>query len=107
MKIRLLCVRDFTIRENEWNNEATITFLEGNEYNAEIDDIECGIRLELPTKKNCYSLSYYISDIEKHFISASDKERYDEIYVAAKNCKMYVDSTCVELGNVTIKRENI
>lgn len=55
-------------------------FVKGREYGALIDFVSGGIKFELPTLKNRYTQTYNINDIEEYFISALDKDKYNEIY---------------------------
>lgn len=105
--MRLLCVKDFiAVTDMHGDNDPKeICYSEGTEYNAIIDMPYNGIRLEVPGRKNSYTVPYYIDDIKKYFISAFDKERHDEIYTKVKNCKIYIDSKCFDVGEAIIKEE--
>ena len=107
MKIRLLCIKGIAVDTNMHGDDdpKEIYYSEGTEYNAIIDMPYNGIRLEVPGKKNHYTFPYHIDDIKKYFISAFDKERYDEIYTKVKNCKIYIDSKCLDVGEAIIKQE--
>lgn len=106
MKIRLLCVKNMKAATCVLEHEDLpryINFTEGEEYNAEIDNE--GIRFEYPNRPNHYTLPYDTNEMEEFFISAFDEERYNEIYMKGTNCKMYVGSEFVDLGDVTVKKE--
>ena len=89
--MRLLCIKGITVDTNMHGDDdpKEICYSEGTEYNAIIDMPYNGIRLEVPGKKNHYTFPYHIDDIKKCFISAFDKERYDEIYMDILRSEFY------------------
>ena len=108
MKIRLLYVKNMKAGTcvSEWEDlPRYINFIEGEEYNAIIDIVDKGIRFEYPNNHNHYTLPYNLDEMEEFFISAFDKETYDKIYTKGANCKMFIGSECINLGEVMIKKE--
>lgn len=95
MFIKLLCIDTMTFV----GSGEKFTIKEGDIVSALIDNE--GIRFEY--KKNCYSLPYYLSDIEEHFISAFDEEAYNSRYKKGYNAKLHINGEVYDVGDVTFK----
>lgn len=95
MFIKLLCIDTTTFVESD----EQFTVKEGDTVSALIDHE--GIRFEY--KKNCYSMPYYLSDIEEHFISAFDEEAYNSRYKKGYNAKLHINGAVYDVGDVIFK----
>jgi len=95
MFIKLLCIDTTTFKERDLE----FTIKEGDTVSALIDHE--GIRFEY--KNDHYSLPYYLSDIEEHFISAFDEEAYNSRYKKGYNAKLYINGTSYDVGDITFK----
>ena len=95
MFIKLLCIDTTTFKEHDLE----FTVKEGDIVSALIDNE--GIRFEY--EKDHYSLPYYFSDVEEHFISAFDEEVYNKRYKKGYNAKLYINGAVYDVGDVTFK----